>query len=115
KGVKETIQASHAKLIFVPGHAYKTDGETGPTKLSEYIRELQEYLPRKIDAVLYNNAILNEIQQKNYLEKKWGVIEVDAEKVDGYRIIGGDYEHVDGGLDPVKLGQMLKQCIDELL
>lgn len=110
RGVKEAIQKNKkAKLIYIAGSAYRLDGETGPEKISDVISNLERYLPRKLDLVLYNNHKLNASQKVFYKEKKWGVIELDLKNIIGAKIVGGDYEKTNGGLDPVKLAKMFKK------
>lgn len=114
KGVKEAIANSSAKLIYTVGNAYEIDGETGPEELSGFVRQLQDYLPRKLDAIIYNNYELNEVERKNYGEKDWATFTADLENLAGYNIIQGDYEKEEGkgaGLSPVKLGNLLKDYI----
>jgi uncharacterized cofD-like protein len=110
-GVCKAIANSKAKLVYIAGDAYELRGETGPQKLSGFVLQLQEYLPRKLDAIIYNNVLLNKTQKDLYKMKKWGVIEKDVKALIGYNVIGADFEKANGGLDPVKLGNILKNII----
>ncbi len=119
-GVSKAIAKSKAKIVYVAGNAYRVDGETGPEKLSEMIVELEKYLPRQIDLVIYNNHKLNKRQKDFYKSKKWGVFSFDKEnfppKADQPRagklkIKSLDLEAVGGGLNIKKLGLTLKNCI----
>jgi len=107
-GMKEALQTSTAKLIYVVGNAYETIGEAGPTQLSDFIIELEQYLPRKLDTLIYNNHTLTSYEQSRYAEKQWSLIVSDT---DDERVISGDYERSGGGLDPEKLGSLLKGII----
>lgn len=111
KGIKSAIDKSSAKLIYVCGNAYETTGESGPTKLSEFIRQLELYLPRKLDTIVYNNAQLSSEQQEKYSKKNWALIEYDQKNLGKYNIIEGDFEKDSGGLDSIKLGQVLQSII----
>ncbi len=111
KGVKEAIKKSKAKIIYVAGNAYRLDGETGPEKLSEMIIQLEQYLPRQIDLVIYNNHKLNKKQKEFYKQKKWGVFKFDKENLKGKTIKAFDLEASDSLLDPVKLAKVLKKEI----
>lgn len=112
KGCREAIERSKAKIIYVVGNAYEEEGETGPTRLSEFVKELQTYLPRKIDSVVYNNRKLSAGQETWYKEKKWKLFEADVENVSEYTIVQGDYERDDrAGLDDEKLGALLKKIL----
>ncbi len=108
-GTKEAIEKSKAKLIYVCGDAYEGIGETGPKKLSDFINELENYLPRKLDTIIFNNAKLSDEQKKQYAEKKWNLIEFDEENLKEHNIVAGDFEKKTGGLDPEKLGNILKE------
>ncbi|MBI2037918.1 MAG: YvcK family protein [Candidatus Magasanikbacteria bacterium] len=110
-GIKEAIAKSKAKIIYVSGNAYRLDGETGPEKLSEMIIQLEKYLPRVIDLVIYNNHKLNKKQKSFYKEKKWGVFKFDRENLKGKTIKALDLEASDSLLDPVKLAKVLKKEI----
>jgi len=107
-GTKEAISASKARLIYVVGNAYENIGEAGPETLSAFITELEEYLPRPLDVIIYNNHELNDQEQKRYEEKGWSLIDNDT---DDLRVHIGDYERTGGGLDPEKLGELLKTSI----
>ncbi|PIT87698.1 MAG: hypothetical protein COU31_01485 [Candidatus Magasanikbacteria bacterium CG10_big_fil_rev_8_21_14_0_10_40_10] len=111
-GAKEAIAQSQAKLIYIAGNAYEKHGETGPTVLSDFIKTLEGYLPRSLDFVIYNNAVLDEAQKKRYMEKNWGMIEYDEDNLGGYSIVAGDYEKAEGGLDKEKLGEIIRKVAD---
>jgi len=110
-GIKEAINKSQAKIVFVAGNAYHIYGETGPTNLSEIIIELEQYLPRPVDYVLYNNHKLNKDEQAHYKKKTWGVIKNDSKKIIDHNIVSFDFSRVDGGLCSIKLGKKLKEII----
>ncbi|OGH92970.1 MAG: hypothetical protein A2534_03380 [Candidatus Magasanikbacteria bacterium RIFOXYD2_FULL_39_9] len=110
-GVKKAIAKSRAKIIYVAGNAYRVDGETGPEKLSEMVSQLEKYLPRPIDLVIYNNHKLHKAQKDFYKSKKWGVFHFDKENLKNKKIKSLDLEAVGGGLNVKKLGLTLKKCI----
>lgn len=106
-GVSEAMAASRAPLIYIAGNAYQTNGETGPTSLSGAVQELSAYLPRPLNTVIYNNATLDSRQQMYYREKAWAALELDPERVVGPRVLGVDYEKLEGGLSKDKLAAIL--------
>lgn len=110
-GIKEAIAGSKAKLIYIAGNAYETNGETGPEKLSDFVVELQKYLPRRIDAVVFNDIKLSKKQRQLYKERKWAQIEKDSKNLSGYKLIGADFMDKEGLLDSEKLGIILKKII----
>lgn len=108
-GVKEAFKKSKAKIIYIPGNAFRTDGETGPEHLSEFVLQLEKYLPRSLDAVIYNNHIPSGPQEKKfYKDKRWGLIEFDKKNLKGRKIVVKDLERNGGGMCDVKLGKLLK-------
>lgn len=110
-GIREAIKNSHAKIIFASGNAYRTDGETGPEDMAGTTRELQQYLPRKIDLILYNNHQMTNSEKKKYKEKKWGVLKDNSQELKEYKVIKFDYEREGGGLCSIKLGKKLKEVL----
>lgn len=113
RGCREALADSKAEFVYIVGNAYEAHGEVGPTKLSDFVRELEQYLPRKIDVVVYNNRVLNEQQKEWYKEKQWKLFDADLDKMSGHEVIQGDFERDERpGLDDVKLGQLLKQFCD---
>lgn len=112
-GVSEAIQNSKAKILYVSGNGYELNGEFGPRKLNDCVLELQQYVPRKFDAIIHNHAILSEDQQAYYAKKNWGEIETDFNGIEDYNIVSLNYEHVKGGSDPDKLGAILYNCLEQ--
>ncbi len=110
-GIKEAIERSKAKIIYLAGSAYRLNGETGPEKLSEMVVQLEKYLPRPVDLVIHNSHKLNPKQKKIYTEKEWGVFAFDKESLKNRKIISVDFEKDEGGLDPKKLSKILKKYI----
>ena len=110
RGIYEAIRRSKATLLCVAGNAYEVHGESGPRKLSEIVSELEQYLPRKLDIIVYNNAQLTSEQLQWYTQKQWALFEADLENMQGYEILQGDYEREERpGLDDHKLGILLHQ------
>lgn len=110
-GVAKSIGASKAKLVFVVGNAYRLDGETGPEKVSEMIGQLEKYLPRPIDLVVYNKHALNAQQKVFYQQKKWGVFTFDKENLTHKKIKTFDLEAPEGGVSAAKLSKVISQII----
>jgi uncharacterized cofD-like protein len=112
-GMREAIAASPAKLVYVPGRAIEANGETGPERLSEFINTIHTYLPRQLDAVVYNTSRLHEVQELYYREKNWSSIIDDSATVTSVPIIGKPFEAESGGSDPELLGAILHTWIQE--
>ena len=110
-GVAQSIAASKAKLVFIVGNAYRLDGETGPEKVSEMIEQLERYLPRPIDVVVYNKHVLNTEQKKFYQQRKWGVFTFDKENLSHKKIQTFDLESAEGGISAAKFSKIIPQII----
>lgn len=110
KGIKQAIEQSEAKIVYVPGNAIEKNGETGPEKLSEFVNRLQDILPKRIDKVVFNNATLDDRQKKLYKERGWKKMVPDIENVD-HDVIATPWESPADGLSPNKLGNILHDYI----
>jgi len=116
QGVKEAIAKNKkAKIIYVAGSAYRLDGETGPERLSDFVLQIEKYLPRKIDLVIHNNHKLTKKQKDIYKTKNWGVFEFDKKNLKtkslpaGRQVRSLDLEAADGGLSTVKLSALFRK------
>lgn len=108
-GIQEAIGRSRAKLIHIVGNKYELDGETGPTELCTFLWTLEEYLPRKIDTVIFNTVQLNKEQQAYYDEKGWALLRYNPEQVKKSDVIGQPFERPTGGLSADRLGMILRK------
>lgn len=111
-GIKQAIAKSKAKLIGIVGNAYTINGETGPTKLSECIKEGENYLLRKLDFIVVNNHALNKKEINYYKSRKWALCDFDFENLKGRNIVKCDYERFGGGLSAEKLGRILLKILN---
>ncbi len=111
KGIKEAIDKSKAKLVYIAGNKYEMEGETGPTALHEFVAELEKYLPRKLDSVIFNNMKLTKEQAKHYEEKKWKLIDSDMSKLKDYLVFSEPFERQSGGLSAERLGMLLREAL----
>ena len=108
---KGALRHSNAKFVFVVGNAYEKNGEVGPTILSEVISELETYLPRPLDIVVYNNRTLTKQEKVYYQKKQWGLLDIDVTDIEGTKIIAADFERKGGGIDVTKLSKVLQPII----
>lgn len=111
QGISDAIAQSKGKIMFVAGNAYHKHGETGPKRLSEFTRELQEYIPRKVDIVLYNTHTLDESQMKAYEKNDWVLFEQDPGALPEYTLLGRQFEESVGGLDPEQIGDIFYEIL----
>ncbi len=111
---KGALRNSNAIFMSIPGNTYERDGEVGPTTLSEYIQELEQYLPRKVDYIIYNSHQLTEKEQQYYHKKGWQLRHMDTEHISDRTVIGKDFEKNGGGLSAEKLQNILKEIIGDV-
>lgn len=110
-GIKQAIQKTSAKIIYVAGDAFRLNGETGPETLSGTVAVLESFLPRACDYVLYNNHRLNQKERQYYHDNKWGRIKDDKEKIKNHQVITFGFTRAGGGLCSIKLGKKLAQLL----
>jgi len=95
-GVKEAIQKSKAKLIYICNLKNKK-GETDDFKVSDYEREIEKYLDKKLDHIIFNN--------------KKGIDLVPFSEYNDSKHIGLDLLNSEGNHDPKKLVNELMKLI----
>ena len=110
-GMREAIKKSKAKIVYVAGNAYRLDGETGPERLSDFVWQLEQYLPRHISTIIHNSHIPKGVEKKFYRERKWGIFDFDKKYMKGRHIVSLDLERSGGGLCAIKLARVFKNLI----
>lgn len=111
-GFTEALQESKAKLVYVLGLAYENNGEKGPTSMGELALTLEQYLPRKLDMIIYNTHELTAKERANYTLEHWSESGRDIEKVAEERsLIGHDFERDGGGLSKEKLAEAFQKYL----
>lgn len=74
---KETILKSNAKIIF-PVNLTNKNGHTQNWKVSDYVKDIENYLGKKVDIILVNNEIPSSEQIEIYkLQEGDGVLVID--------------------------------------
>ncbi len=109
-GMQNVLKVSQAKFVYVVGNAYEHHGEAGPTSLPGFISGLESYLPRPLDAIVFNNHILTKSEEQAYMKKQWDLIAYDEDDLKA-PVVAGDFERSGGGLDSKKLGSILQKII----
>jgi uncharacterized cofD-like protein len=79
QGVKEAIQESKAKIIYVCNLVTK-QGNYG-YKASDFVKEIEKYLGKKMDKIIINSKIPSKETIKKYLDEKSEIVEDDL-KID---------------------------------
>lgn len=111
-GIKQAIDKNKkAKIIYMAGSAYRLEGETGPERLSDFVLQMEKYLPRQIDLVIHNNHKLTKKQKEIYKGRHWGVFAFDKENLKNIKIKSLDLEAEDGGLSPAKVAAVLRGVV----
>lgn len=103
-GMSELLAQSKAKLVFTCCVANRKTGETCGFNASDYVNELQKYLPRQIDAVILQDTAVQP-NLEHFQAKKWEPVEIDAgDWQKKYQIISHDlYAETEAGMDWEKL------------
>ncbi|MBU3918324.1 YvcK family protein [Patescibacteria group bacterium] len=81
KGVKEAIQATKAKIVYVVNLMTKL-GETNKFSVNDFVKEIENMINRKLDFVLCNNNIPSKEKIKIYLAKHSELIEMTKIDID---------------------------------
>lgn len=110
-GIQEAIAASKAKLVCITNHFYATTKETGPTCLSERVQELEQYLPRPLDVVLYDDYVPTDAEKQKYEKDGWTLLPKDVENISERKCMVADIVEHGNGMSPRKLSKALENHI----
>ncbi len=112
QGFKTAFKKTKAKLIYIFGNIRHLNGETGPRKFSQFVKELENYIGRELDFIIYNSHVLNDLERQKYQLKKWQHLDCDDYNLNKpQRVIKADFERYGGGLCPDRLSEVLKQIM----
>lgn len=75
-GMSEALLQTKAKIIFIPNLANRTKGETCGFKVSGYLQELHQYLPRPVDLIIAQDVKFK-LSLDNFAAKDWEVVQID--------------------------------------
>lgn len=111
-GIQKAIDESKAQVIFVPPHFYTLDNETGPETLSDLVFELEQYLPRKLDRIIYDDYVPQSNQEREiYREKRWKPFIKDIEKLPREKLMRMDLHNPGTGMLPEKLTKAFQNIL----
>lgn len=110
KGIKTALEKSRARLIYIGG-AYRKNGETGPEYFSDFLIQLEKYLPRPLDLALFDKFKFNTQQKMCYRQKSWACPVFDSGNLKNRKIIVADYEKPTGGVSSEKLAKILQKIL----
>lgn len=110
--MKGALRNSKATYISVVGNGFEANGEVGPTTLSEYIHELEQYVPKPIDTIIYNTYVpTTEEDSLEYRRRSWESLTMDIERLTGRNIVGYNFGGFDGDESARLLGTILRTII----
>ena len=78
-GIKEEIQKASAKILYIVNIMTKF-GETDNFRGYDFVEEIENYLGRQLDGVIYNSKKPNNRLLKKYLSEKAAFVELDKTK-----------------------------------
>lgn len=112
RGMSEAIQRTRSPIVFISSTFYNEIAETGPTRLSEQVAEIEQYLPRPINVVIYDKyAPDEEAARKAREEKHLVLLEKDPEHIPNHRCLGALLRDPRDRMSIKKLGEILSACI----
>jgi uncharacterized cofD-like protein len=114
-GIKEEIQKTSAKIIFILNIMTKF-GETHGFTGNDFIRKLEEYLNRPVDGIIYNKRRPGKLLLEKYLDKKAEFVELDKSErwISDRAIYDGDLLNTSAEIvrhDPMKLAHLIEGII----
>lgn len=98
-GVREALQKSPAKLIYISNIMTKF-GETDGYTLESFVSILEHYIGRPVDCIIYNNATASEETLKNYRKQRSMPVKITNHKklAKHYEIVEADLLEQDSGI-----------------
>jgi len=114
-GIREEIQKTRAKIIFILNIMTKF-GETQGFNGYDFIQKLEGCLNRQVNGIIYNTKRPSKRIQVKYLEEKSEFIELEEYEdwIDDRVIYCGDFLNMSENIarhDPVKLSSIIKSII----
>lgn len=110
-GVWRALSDSKAKFIQVVARSRSLAGEPSPQRLSLIVKDLEQYLPRPVDTILYNSAPVTPALAAIYADKGWLPIEHDLAHLSGRNLENIDFENERSGFDAAKLTPFLERML----
>src|SRR3990167_154892 len=116
-GMKEALKISRGKIIYLTGHVYATNKETGPETLSERIVEIERYLPRVIDIIVYDDQKPGNPDLIRYQREHFRLLPKDVENIPkqsgGHFLMKRDLIAEAGKMSSAKLIPVFKEIIKD--
>ncbi|MBI5732010.1 MAG: YvcK family protein [Candidatus Magasanikbacteria bacterium] len=113
EGMREALAVAKAKMIFIPNLANRERGETCGFNISDYLSEINKYLPRRPDyAIVQDPAFQPNLTHFN--AKKWEPVEIDEGNWrKEYQTVFADlYAENEAGMDWNKLAIPLGKILE---
>lgn len=116
-GMKEALKKSRGKIIYLTGHVYATNKETGPETMSERVAEIERYLPRIIDIIVYDDQRPGNPDLIKYQREHYRLLPKDVENIPsqggGHFLMKRDIIAEAGKMSSTKLIPVFKEIIKE--
>lgn len=114
-GVKEAIQETKARVFYIINIMTKY-GETDTFKGYDFVRNIEEYIGRTIDGIIYNTMKPTQEVLEQYRKEKAEFVEIDGngETLKNRKIYSSDLLSVAGGIvrhDSKKLASLIEEII----
>jgi len=111
-GVNEALAESKAKIVFTVPIAQRIVGETCGFVATDYIYELQKYLPRQVDIIIMQDSKIKP-NLEHYKIKNWEPVIIDrGDWEKDYLIISEDLgSSIEAGMDWEKMIESVDKII----
>ena len=111
EGVKEELSEAKAELVYI-GNIMTKFGETEDFTARDFVEKIEEFLPRKLDKVIFNNSRPDQDILEKYKRQKAYFVEPPEQKMEDRQLVSEDILSVAGDVirhDPDKLAGILKE------
>ncbi len=109
-GVQEAIERSSANIIYIPSTYLPSDGETGPTTLSQQISVIESALPRPLNTIIVNTQRLADDPRPHH-DIRLEEYPKDVENLSTHHCVMEDLSDPTERMNLEKLGEILMQTI----
>lgn len=110
--VADEIGEARAEVVYIANIMTKF-GETENFEARDFVSKVEEYLPTRIDHVVFNSQPPSEDILKRYEQQKAYYVSPPSKEWKGKRVFTGDLLNTSGGVvrhDDHKLASLIKEC-----
>ncbi|MFM2485632.1 gluconeogenesis factor YvcK family protein [Celerinatantimonas yamalensis] len=115
-GVREALQKSSAKLIYISNIMTKF-GETDGYTLESFLSILEHYIGRPIDIIIHNNTVPSEAALKNYQQQRAAPVKINNHRklLKQYQLIEADLLEQESGIIRHNADKLTRTLVPYLL